>query len=158
MSPPSSVPAQDFRQKRAAVEIHHAGIFAAPLRAFELAQHRAPGRHHRGIARIDHVGKMRLGRQQCTRAPPWRSASTNSACCAASASAEGCCAPRQRAPDDAVGGNPAVVVGRADQHVGQHAGLGGDGPVGHAPHPAARMAARPAARLTPSGPRPSVLP
>ena len=89
----------------------------------------APGRHHRGIPRIDHVGQMRFRRQHMhARAALAQRRRPVRACCAASASAEGCCAPASVRRTMRVGGDPAIVIGRADQHIGQHAGLGSDGP------------------------------
>jgi hypothetical protein len=45
------------------VEFEHRGVFAAPLRPRELAQHGATMRHHRGVAGIGHEAEMRLGRE-----------------------------------------------------------------------------------------------
>ena len=150
---------EDFRQNAPAVEVHHAGIFAAPLRAFELAQHRRPRASppRNRACRPCRADAVRAAAHAPAR--PLSQRIHQFAMLRRQRQRRGLLRARQRAPHDAVGressgsdraGRPAHRSARRSRRR-------------RSSRPCARTlprarAARPAARFDASGTRPSVLP
>ena len=88
------------------------------------------------VPRIGHVGQVRLGRQVVDAGPALLQRLDQLAVLGLQALQVGLAAAGERAAGDGVGRQPAIVVGRADQHIGKAAGLRGDGPArGFGGHP-----------------------
>ena len=112
-------------------------VFATPLRPFQLAEHGAPGRHHALVAGIGHIGQMGFGGEHMH---PRASLLQRIHQLGMLGGELGCggwlAALLQHAADDAVGGYPPVMRGRADQHLAQGTRFGCD-----IPHPATLISA-----------------
>lgn len=107
------------------------GVFAAPLRAFQLAEHSAPGRHHALVAGIGHIGQMGFGGEHMHPCATLLQRIHQFAMLGGELRCGGrLAALLQHAADDAIGGYPPVMGGRADQHLAQGGGFGCDIPHG----------------------------
>ena len=116
------------------VEIQDRRIFTAPLRHGEHRQHRTKGRDLRGIAGVDLILQMRLGRQVMARHPGLVQRRLEFRILCVQPGAVQRCAGRQGGAGNRVGWNPGVIVRAAQKHVRKAAGFRLQGP-GHEASP-----------------------